>query len=555
MTGPIRLRLAALALAALAALPARAEDVGALSRALAAAGARDWTGADAAARRSGPLAVSLVLWQRLRAGQGTWAEYRDFARRHPHWPGMDLIRQRGDAVLRPGLPPAEVLAWFGDRRPTSWLAERALLAALQATDPAQAQAEAVRFWSETPLTAGEQAAMLAAHGALLAPHHAARLARLLDKGEWAAAELMVLPGAAPPPLRPTARPAEAAVDGAAAEVSLVPTPALVTGPAADLARARIALQARRSGVDDLITALPPDLREDAGLAMDRYLWRVRTKQTDLARELMLARSTSAQALRDPARWAPFRADLARAALRAGDWALAERLAANHFLPATHDDYADLEWLAGYGALRAGAADRALGHFRHLETVVASPISVARALYWQGRALDAGGDTAAARDALAKAARHQSTYYGQLAAEAVGVPMDPALAVAGAAVDSLPDWRGTDLTRNDVWQAAVWLIAAGDPVTGQRFLLHLSETAAPEDIARMARMMLELRRPWDALRLAKQAAAKGAVYPAAYFPLTGLEHADLGPRSNWCCRSRAGKANSTTPSAAMPGPRG
>ncbi len=107
-------------------------------------------------------------------------------------------------------------------------------------------------------------------------------------------------------------------------------------------------------------------------------------------------------------------------------------------------------------------------------------------------------------------------------------MDPALAVAGAAVDSLPDWRGTDLTRTDVWQAAVWLTAAGDPATGQRFLLHMAETAAPDDIARMARMMLELRRPWDALRLAKQAAGKGAIYPAAYFPLTGLERADLGP---------------------------
>ena len=56
---------------ALTLTPARGEDATLIARALAAAGARDWAGADAAAERSGPLAVDLVLWQRLRAGQGS----------------------------------------------------------------------------------------------------------------------------------------------------------------------------------------------------------------------------------------------------------------------------------------------------------------------------------------------------------------------------------------------------------------------------------------------------------------------------------------------------
>ena len=113
------------------------------------------------------------------------------------------------------------------------------------------------------------------------------------------------------------------------------------------------------------------------------------------------------------------------------------------------------------------------------------------------------------------------------AEKLGVPMDPALAIPGAAVDSLPDWRGAPIRNDRVWQAALWLIAAGDPATAQRFLLHKGETAEAEDIARMARLMLELGRPWDGLRLAKQAAGKGGVFPAAYYPLTGLETHELG----------------------------
>ncbi|HRO15154.1 MAG TPA: lytic transglycosylase domain-containing protein, partial [Paracoccus sp. (in: a-proteobacteria)] len=141
--------------------------------------------------------------------------------------------------------------------------------------------------------------------------------------------------------------------------------------------------------------------------------------------------------------------------------------------------------------------------------------------------EAMGDATAAQAAYARAAQHQSAFYGQLAAERIGAPMDPALAVAGRGVETLPDWRGSALAENGVFQAGVWLIAAGQPGQGQRFFLHLAESAPPDDIARMARLMMELHRPWDALRLAKAAAARGGVYPAAHFPLTGLERGDLG----------------------------
>ena len=248
---------------------------------------------------------------------------------------------------------------------------------------------------------------------------------------------------------------------------------------------------------------------------------------DLARDLMLERSTSAEALRDPQAWAGKRADYARLALRQGDWAQAEKLAAGHFLEPGTEDYSDLEWLAGYGALRGGAPDRALAHFRALETAVVSPISLARAHYWQARAHEAAGDAAAAEAAYRRAAGYQSAWYGQLASEKLGLPMAADLAIAGRSETTLPEWRGSALRENGVWQAGIWLIAAGDPAQGQRFLMHLSETATPEDIGRMSRMMLEMHMPWHALRLAKAAAAKGVVYPAAYFPLTGLETSELG----------------------------
>lgn len=488
------LRLAAAALVALTvtAAPLLAENAAAMRRALAAAGAKDWPMADQAARQSGPLATDLVLWQRLRAGQGTWAEYSDFAARNADWPGMALFWRRGEAVMTPTLPPLEVLAWFGDRRPLTWRGAQAWIAA---QPPAKRDAAIADFWvHNAAMEPADETAFLAAYGTAAAPHHAERLTALLDAGEWAAAERM-LP--------------------------------LVSGASADLARARIAVQARRTGVDALILKLPAAARDDAGLALDRFRWRVAAKQGDLARDLMLERSSSAAALGDPKGWASRRKDYARAALRAGDWALAEKLAANHFLPGGDEDGYELDWLAGYAALRASAPDRAAQHFARLPVAGSGPITLSRSHYWQGRAAEAQGDAAAARAAYTRAAAHQTAFYGQLAAEKIGVPMDPALAIPGRATESLPDWRGAALTENPVFQAGVWFIAAGDPQQGQRFFLHLAETAPPDDIARMARLMLEMHRPWDALRLGKAAAAKGGVWPAIYHPLTGLETKPLG----------------------------
>ena len=476
------------------AVPARAEDPAQLSQALDAAGLRDWTAAEARAAQSGPIARDLILWQRLRAGQGSWPEYRDFAMRRGDWPGMALFYKRGDAMLRADLPPAEVTRWFGTRRPDTLNGAMALIAALQATDPKAARAEAARFWTQQALSKPEADVFLAAYGDQVAGLHDARVMRLLDLGEWQAARVAL----------PLASPA-----------------------GQKLANARLALQSAQPGVDALILALPAEQQADAGLALDRFRWRIWAKMPELARDLMLERSTSAEALRDPEAWAGKRADYARLALRQGDWAMAEKLAAGHFLEPGTEDYSDLEWLAGYGALRAGAADRALSHFRALEAAVLSPISLSRAFYWQARAHEAAGDAAAADAAYRRAAGYQSAWYGQLASEKLGLPMAPELAIAGRSEATLPDWRGSALRENGVWQAGVWLIAAGDLAQGQRFLLHLAETASAEDIGRMSRMALEMHMPWTALRLAKAAAAKGVVYPAAYFPLTGLEHSELG----------------------------
>ena len=481
-----------LALAApLQAPAARAEEPGAMALALAATRAGDWITARDAAQVAGPLAEALVGWHALRAGHGEFSAYAAFLRENPDWPGLDLLVRRGEAKIGPGAAPDDIRLWFETRGPTT----RAGLEALTAIQtPPEAAATRAAFFTSQPLSAADEAALLAAHPELaqLVPN---RVTAMLDAGEWAQAERLL---------------------------DRLPEPARA------LPRARIALQAGREGVDGLILALPPTLRADPGLSLDRFDWRVRARQHEGAQALLLEASSSAEGLRDPARWASMRVDYVRLAMRAGDWDRALTLASPHFLTPENRHYADLEWLAGFAALKTDRAPQALEHFRHLQTVVGAAISLSRAHYWQGRALEALGREAEAGAAYGAAADLPGTYYGQLALEKVGRPLPAAYAVAGPALDTLPDWRGSALRENGVFRAALWLIAAGQRDDAQRFLLHLAQSAAPEDIARMSRLMYEAGAPWHGLRLAKQSANQGVIWPAAHFPLTGLEREDLGP---------------------------
>ena len=479
------------ALAAWTTTPALAEDRGAMALALAAADARDWTTARAAATRSGPMAEALVGWTALRAGHGDFRDYVAFVTRNPDWPGLALLRQRGDAVMTADAPPDLLRAWFDGRRPVTLTALDAYLTTLPRDQHAAARAA---FWTDTPLTATEEATLLADHGPLLIPLATARATAMLDAQDWAQAERLL------PRIPDEQRP---------------------------LLAARIALQAGRAGVDELILSLPDDQRADPGLTLDRFLWRVRARQHEGAQDLMLVASASADTLRAPDLWAQMRVDYSRLAMRNGDWDRAYALAVPHHLDPSNRHYADLEWLAGFAALKIGRPQDALDHFLHLETVVGSQISMARALYWQGRAYEALDRADAAHAVWSRAADMPGVYYGQLAAERIGRTMPSDFAVPGPAIETLPDWRGTALAENGVFRAGLWLMATGHVDGAQRFFLHLAETAEAEDIGRMARLMLESHHPWHALRLAKQAANKGVIYPAAQFPLTGLAGARLG----------------------------
>jgi soluble lytic murein transglycosylase len=277
-------------------------------------------------------------------------------------------------------------------------------------------------------------------------------------------------------------------------------------------------------VDDLIEAVPDSLADDPGLAFERFIWRIRSGYWESAGELLAERSTSADALGRPVAWADRRADLARDVMREGDFATCHDYAANHFL-SREDDYiafSELEWVAGYCALRQEDYEAAAEHFEAFRETVFSPISMGRAGYWLGRAYEGLGNADAAAEAYALGAEYQSSFYGQLAAERGGLPVDPDF----LGDENYGDWLQAPFTASEVFHAALLLYEAGERDLSERFLTHLTESLSQEEAGMLGDFALDIGDPHIALRIAKRAAQSGYEIMRAYYPVTDLAQADI-----------------------------
>lgn len=451
---------------------------------------QNWDAAAASARQAGRLGEAVILWERLRAGDGSLGDYAAFLRAHPDWPGLRFIRMKGEAAIGPATPATDIIAYFSTDLPQTAAGSLAYQAALASTGKAkEAEAEARRAWLVLSYDADQQASEIATFGRGLTGLNDKRLDNLLWKGSTTEAARMI---------------------------------PLASGGAAALARARIALQTGAKGVDGLVAAVPARLQADPGLAHDRFQYRYTHGNPDGAADLMLQYSTSAKALGNPAAWAVERARLARAEMAGGDAKRAYRLAARDYLT-EGGAFADLEFLAGYIALEKLHDPRtALGHFKALAQAVTTPISLSRAAYWEGRAYEALGDPKAAEKSFAEGAKYQTAFYGLLSAERIGRTLDPVL-LSGA---RFPDWRRASFLQSSVLQAALLLEKAGDRPTAKRFFLQVAEGLDASALGQLSDLALAIGEPHIAVLVAKKAADRGIILPRAYFPLTALAKAQL-----------------------------
>lgn len=472
-----------------------AGEVAALRAALERMNEGDWDGARAMAGPQGSVAADIIEWNYLRAGKGSFGETLAFLDRRPDWPGEAFLRKASEKNIPENATPAAVLDFFlNDAPQTGWGSLR-MAAALWATGAKDAaMAEARRGWTTLDMRAEDEDGFMKDWPKTLRESHWARLDMLLWEGETKQAERQM-----------------ARVD---LDHQL-------------LARARIALRKNEDGVNALIDAVPQALRDDPGLAYERMLWRADKGLIDGAVEMILARSGSEDSLGRPEKWGYHRLDLARRLMREGKGQEAYRLAANHHL-SEGLRAEDAEWLAGYIALRKlNDPSTARTHFGRFMEMVDTPISMGRAGYWLGRAEEALGNAEAARAAYQYGAEHQTSYYGQLAAEKAGTPMRQSL----TGRETFPDYRSASFWTLPIMEAARLSIAVDNQYLAQRFAVHLSERLDRAETGALAAWAREAGSPYVEHVVGKHAVTYGKMIESAYFPAPEIGRGNPGvPRA-------------------------
>lgn len=437
----------------------------------------------------GAVQRDVVTWMKLRRGDGEFAEYVAFLDANPDWPAQSRLHAAAERALEKGADPDQVIAWFGARAPETGMGALRLAEALMVTGQVNAAKDAIiAAWLDLRLTEDSQTAIIENFADVVAPHHAARADNLLWRWRTDEAALMV---------------------------------PLLDEDQAALVTARIAY-IRKRGIPEAVEAVPAGLKRHPGLAYDRYNWLSDRGERTQAVAILKGRSTSVEALGEPFRWSGWRRSLARWEMREGRPQSAYTLATQHFLE-EGSAFADLEWLAGFIALRyLDDPALALQHFAAFAGAVDSPISLGRAGYWQGRAHEAAGDAAAAAEAYGRAATHQTGFYGLLAAEKLGMDLDPALTGRSDATD----WQGAPVFENPLVVAGLALLEAGERGYATAFFAELGRRLDATETAQLATYMETIDQSYYAVLLGKAAALRGIIVPSAYFPMHGLTELEL-----------------------------
>ena len=466
-----------------------AQDGGAAKAALSAANRQDWAGvATVLPRLKDPLLSEILTAERLTdADSGASFEERvSFLRAHPDWPQARALRLRIEETMPRNLAPADITAWFRALPPlTNEGNARAIAALIDLGQKTEAARQARDFWRRASLGEVEQRDFLKSFGGLLSrKDHEARLDRLLWNDQRAAAARMY---------------------------------PLVSREWRELAAVRLALSGQKRNVSSMLLSVPAALRDQPGLLYERLRWR-RMKDQDAAAIEILDRAPAE--LGDEDAWFQERSILVRRMMEKQDWATAYRLAAAHGLkagdPKTAADWAQGEFLAGWLALRfLHKPDVAEKHFAALARGVTTPVSRSRAAYWLARAADAAGNAPLRDQRYAEAARFSQSFYGQLAADAIGqgnrinVPQAPMVA------------KETRLSfyAHPLVKAAQLLTALGEPARAESYFnaaLKLGQTEV--DFFLIAELADRMGRSDLAVKAAKEAQSRGLIPPPMGWPI-------------------------------------
>ncbi|WP_188518432.1 lytic transglycosylase domain-containing protein [Alsobacter metallidurans] len=339
----------------------------------------------AAAAIADPTARKLLEWVAIRfvSRDLGFARIDDFIRSNPDWPTQKLLRRRAEeALVAARLDTKTVRAFFKAHPPLTAGGKIAQARALiEDNKPTEAAALVRAAWRADEFGPDMESRFLEAFPELIdAADHRARMEMLLFNEDWTAA------------LRAANK----------------------AGPdAVKLAKARVAVGRSDAKAAQALEEVPKELRKDpAYLFAKAQLLRRQDKIVDAGKALAAIPKDAVRPGDADAWWAERRL-VARKLLDAGEQKLAYDVASGMPADCPAEVRADAEFHAGWIALRflhqTAAAEK---HFAEIAKAASTPMTIARAAYWQGRAAEAAGKPG--EEFFRKAAQHGIAYYGQLA---------------------------------------------------------------------------------------------------------------------------------------------
>lgn len=431
-----------------------------------------------------PAARALLEWVAIRSAASLvpFRRIEAFLAANPNYPATTLFRRRAEEMLiAEKRPPAAIRAFFHGAEPVSPAGRVALALALKDEGRETEANDSIRqVWRRDHLGAPLERLVLAEFPKLLdAEDHRLRTERYLFRQNGPAA------------LRNAER---------------------VSADHVRLARARLAVgRARAPVAASVIAGVPAAVKDDPSHLFLLAQQARRANRNEEAAGLLGKAPRDSAKLGDGDGWWLETRIIARRLLDAGDTAGAYALAAGHAAESPVQQI-DAEWHAGFIALRfRNDAAAALKHFTTAAEQAETPISVARAAYWQGRAAEALGRRQDAERHYEDAAEHPIAYYGQLARVRLGRSDLPLRRAASAGIEHLPGHRGVRL-----------LYEAGARDLAGTMLMDLAQrlhtTPALEAIAAIARREGDVR---SLLAIGKLAVQRGFPLDTAAFPTDGV----------------------------------
>jgi soluble lytic murein transglycosylase len=296
-----------------------------------------------------------------------------------------------------------------------------------------------------------------------------------------------------------------------------------------IVKACVAVETKSAKGRALLDAVRGEARTDLGYALCRLHWllrnespgsnlhgRIVTSKEDITAAVKLVLDASQEYLRrqDTDEWWRERRILARKLIDLGDARTAYQVVRNAAPPANPYYRAELNFMAGWIALRFLAdATTAREHFAHVDDGATDPVVRARAAYWRGRAAEALGQLEEMHAQYSVAASYSTAYYGQLARARLGLddivelrsPPDPA-----------------DENTNELLRAAHILYEIGERDLALSFISDLAqESNSAALIAGLGNLTGRYNDAHAMLLVGKIALARGTPMDVYAFPSIGV----------------------------------